>query len=652
MVRLTSDGQASTLTPHGFSARTLVYDYGGGAATSLGSTVYFSNYDAEAKDADQRIYRQAHDEIPVPITPPVALRYADPAAIPNSVWLIYVVEDSTAAGLTPSAEPTLSIAAIDREGRRSMRTLVAGADYYAAPRVSPDGRQLAWISWNKPHMPWDNSELWLAELDADCRLCPGSARRITAAGDRPLHEGESVFDPQWSPDGRFLYFVSDRSGYWRICRIPASGGAVEEVCGDPPSRAEFGRPQWHLGLSTYAFDADANIVCAYTQGGIWRLGHLDVQSGHLRVIPVQAPDGRVVTEIASVRVWQGRIVCVAGGPRQPACILSVDPATGQSHTLAISAPLQHADALSTPHSIQFPTFGGEPCQVQAFYYPPHNPTQKAAPNDKPPLVIRTHGGPTAAASTSIDLEIHYFTSRGFGVVDVNYRGSTGFGRAYRLSLYGQWGVFDRNDCVAAAEYLAAHPPGPAQSLLSPKVPGSEAPVPIDLRRVVARGVSAGGYLTLVQATYTRLLRAGASYSGISDIVRLYAQTHKFEKYYIVELMGVWPVDPDAPPERRNFVQTYAMRSPSHVAGLIQTPMIFFQGKGDKIVPPDQTQGIVRALQQRGVPVAQFLFADEQHGLRIAKNIVTALDAELYFYGQMLGFVPAGNLPHVPIDNWD
>ena len=629
------------ITPHGFNALTLIYSYGGGALTVSKGIVYFSNYSTLVGANDQRIFRQQPGYEPVPITATVKKCYGEGIIYQGSEGdrLVCVAEDFTLGG-----ESLLSLISIDTQGKKQTLTLVSDDEpspddyYYSSPCLSPNQKYLAWIRWNKPHMPWDNSELWLAELDDNGLLIPNSKCRLTCDSNVPLQQGESIFQPQWSPDGQSLYFVSDRNdGWWSLYRYVLASQQIELVSSQAPKTAELGTPQWVLGLSTYTFLSEKQIVCTYTKDGIWALATINLENFDFKTLNINLEEQfGEVTKIEYVQTLQGKVVFVAGGPRLPHTILSLDPITGAVEMLS-TPNMPNPDIqqnLSGYESITFQT-ANEGEMVHAFYYPPYNHDyERPDPEEElPPLLIKMHGGPTGAASTTLNLAIHYFTSRGFGVVDINYRGSTGFGRAYRLSLYKQWGIYDRDDCINVAKSLAKENR-------------------IDIERVVARGTSAGGYLALVLATCTNLLKAGASTAGISDLLLLYAGTHKFEKYYIDQLVGAEPPEElmsKEPAERS--VKTYQLRSPYYVSDMLNSPMIFFQGADDPVVPPNQTEVIVEKLQKQGIPVACMIFPHEQHGLRIAKNIIQALEAEFYFYSQMLNFTPADKLESIHICNW-
>jgi dipeptidyl aminopeptidase/acylaminoacyl peptidase len=584
VVRAGADGDATDVTPAPFNARTRVHEYGGGAWTMHDGTLYFSNF------ADGRLYRQAPDAAPQALTPaPPARgrdwRFADGVIDRHRNRWIGVREDHTVEG-----EAVNSVVAVDlNDGNAPGRELVHGHDFFASPRLAPDGRRLLWLAWDHPNMPWNGTLLYLAELGADGAL---GAPQAIAGGP-----AESIFQPEWSPDGASIGFVSDRSGWWNLYRFELATRTTRALA---PMAAEFGVPQWLLGASTYAFAGPDRIVCVYSQGGLARLALLDFARGSLT--PFDVPH----TEFGSVRAERDRAVFRVGTPDQPASIVMLDLASGRCTVLKkatdlIDRPdLGIAGHLTRVESVEFPTTGG----LTAFglFYPPHNPDYAPPANEKPPLLVKCHGGPTSAASSTLNLGIQYWTSRGIAVLDVNYGGSTGFGRAYRDRLHLNWGIVDVDDCVNGAKFLAEQ--------------GR-----VDGKRCVISGGSAGGYTTLAALAFRDFFQGGASYYGISDIAALARDTHKFESRYLDWLIGRYPQD-----EAR-----YRERSPLYHADRLSKPVIFFQGDEDAVVSPNQAEAMVAALRGKGNAVGYFLFAGEQHGFRKADNIKRCLDAELYFY---------------------
>jgi dipeptidyl aminopeptidase/acylaminoacyl peptidase len=590
IVRRTPDGRTADVTPAPFNARTRVHEYGGGAFIVNEGIIYFAHF------ADQRLYCQAPDAIPQPFTPAAALRYADGVVDYRRSRLICVREDHT----TPEREAINTLVSLDLKSGGNGQILVSGNDFYSSPRLSPDGSRLAWLTWNHPHMPWDGTELWVSEIRADGSL--GRAGRVAGGG------AESIFQPQWSPDG-VLYFISDRTGWWNLYRWRE--GDAEPVY---ETAADFGRAQWVFGMSTYAFAAAGRIICSYTEQGTWSLASLDPATHKLE--PIETP----YTEIWDVRATSGHVVFGAGSPSEPASIVRLDLATRQLEVLRRSSTIAiDTGYLSIPRAIEFPTEHG--LTAHAFFYAPHNRDYSAPPGERPPLLVKSHGGPTSATSTALNLGIQYWTSRGIAVLDVNYGGSTGYGRAYRQRLNGQWGVVDVDDCVNGARYLVGRG----------EVGGG---------RLAITGGSAGGYTTLCALTFRDLFKAGASYYGICNLEALARDTHKFESRYEHSLVGPYP-------EQRDL---YRRRSPIHFTDRLSCPLILFQGLEDRVVPPNQAELMVAALRAKGLPVAYVPFAGEQHGFRRAENIKRALDGELYFYARVFGFVLADPVEPVPIEN--
>ena len=586
VVRRDAQGHIADVTPEPFNVRTTAHEYGGGAFTVAAGTLYFANY------TDQRLYAQAPGEVPRPLTPEANARYADAIVDATRSRLICVREDHSIAG----QEALATLVAIPLADGKP-QVLVQGSDFYSSPRLSPDGSRLAWLSWNHPNMPWDESELWVGELAADGGI--RSVQRI-AGGD-----GESVFQPAWSPDG-VLHFVADRTGWWNLYRW--RNGQREPLCA---MEAEFGLPQWVFGMSTYCFVSSTEILCTYARAGIWQIGLLDTATLQLRAIDTP------YTMITNPLIASGKALCKAGAPCLPSAIVSLDLTTGESAIVRRSDATEIDPAyISEPQAVEFPTEYGR--TAHAFFYPPHNPDFKAPAGERPPLLVISHGGPTGAATATLNLSIQYWTSRGIAVLDVNYGGSTGYGRAYRERLKNQWGIVDVDDCVNGARYLVAQ--GKA-----------------DGDRLAIRGGSAGGYTTLCALTFRDTFKAGASYYGVSDAEILAIETHKFESRYLDGLIGPYP-------ERRDL---YIERSPIHFIDRLSCALILFQGLEDRIVPPNQAEMMYAAVKNKGLPVAYIPFAGEQHGFRRAENIKRALEAELTFYSRIFGFVPAD--PSEPVD---
>jgi dipeptidyl aminopeptidase/acylaminoacyl peptidase len=492
-----------------------------------------------------------------------------------------------------------TLVAIDIDSGEQI-VLAQGCDFYASPRLSPDGRQLAWISWNHPAMPWDGTELWLADVGADGR--PENPRRI-AGGTT-----EAVIQPAWSPDGR-LYFVSDRTGWWNLYRCDG-----EKVTAVYPLQAEFGRPHWLFGVAMYGFASAGEIICTYIQNGTSYLARVDLAQQTLTRLPIAH------TDIQDMQVGAGFIVIVAGSPTTPLEVVRIDLNTLACRVLASGiARLPEAGYLSIPESISYPSTGGR--TAHAFFYWPSNRDCVGPPGEQPPLIVNVHGGPTSMATSTLKLGIQYWTSRGFAVLDVNYGGSSGFGRDYRDALKLEWGVVDVDDCVHGARYLVE------RGL-------------VNRERLIIRGGSAGGFTTLCALAFHEVFKAGASYYGVSDLKALDDDSHKFESQYNASLTGPYP----------ECEQTYLQRSPVHHAAKLGHPVIFFQGLDDKVVPPSQSEIMVEALRARGIPVAYIAFEGEGHGFRKAENIERSLEAELYFYGRVFGLALAEAIEPVAIAN--
>ena len=556
-----------------FNVRTRVHEYGGGAFAVDEGAVIFSNF------ADQRLYRQDFGQQPRPITPlpasgPAdALRYADGVFDGRRGRMICVREDHTGGG-----EAVNALVGVDLAGSEAPKILVSGNDFFSTPRLSPDGGRLAWLAWNHPNMPWVSTELWLGLILPDGAI--GAAHRVAGGPD------ESIVQPEWSPDGE-LFFVSDRSGWWNLYR--EKDGLIEPMA---PMYAEFARPQWVFGMSAYAFESAERLICSFVKDGVWKLAQLDLRSRRFDPIPTE------FTAVSQLHAGRGYAVFFGGTPSEALALVHLNLNDGTSRIIR--------RFVSPPEPISFPTEGGE--TAHAIYYPPFSPDFAAPAGERAPVLVLSHGGPTSSASSTLSLETQYWTSRGIGVLDVNYRGSTGYGRSYRMKLERRWGVADVADCVAGTRYLVANRNA-------------------DPDRLIIAGGSAGGYTTLCALTAEgeKIFSAGASYYGVSDLKALARDTHKFESRYLDWLIGSYPQE-----ER-----LYADRSPINHADQLSVPVIFFQGADDKVVPPNQTELMVAELKERGIPFAYFLFDGEQHGFRKAETIKRALDAELYFFASLV-----------------
>ncbi|MDB6082972.1 MAG: peptidase prolyl oligopeptidase active site domain protein [Gammaproteobacteria bacterium] len=586
-----ADEVGSRVSPQGANVRTRVHEYGGAPYVVVGESVYYSQF------SDQRVYVLESGAAAKPLTP-AGYRYADCTAAPavgrSGNALICVREDHTDPARVRNA-----LVRVPLPAGGAGDVLYDGSDFVAYPRPSPDGRRLAFISWNHPHMPWDATSLVVAKLTEHGLEAP-----VTVAGGA----SESVLEPQWDSDGT-LYFISDRSGFWNMYALRA--GRVHAVW---PRAAECAGPLWQFGQANYALLGDGRAVLRFGERGLDRLAVVDLKRGTGHVLDLPYVEYGELT-----RVDAGHVAAVAHSAEAPPAIVRIDVANGSARTLHGTGPaLLAPSAVSVATPIDFPSAHGR--IAHAFYYPPVNPGFRAPPNSLPPLLTFVHGGPTAQASPAYALQIQFWTSRGFAVVDVNYGGSSGYGRAYRQTLNGNWGVVDVEDVIAAARYLA--------------LTGRSDPA-----RTAISGGSAGGYTVLVALSSSDVFRAGADYYGISDMTALVRDTHKFESRYLDSLIGPLP----------QAKSTYDSRSPlNHLDGF-KVPLIVFQGADDPVVPPNQSAMIVDALRARGVPLAYLVYPGESHGFRKPENIVHSLQSELSFYGQVFGFAPADALPPLTIE---
>jgi dipeptidyl aminopeptidase/acylaminoacyl peptidase len=551
--------------------------------------VFFSNFE------DQRIYQQRPKGVVQPVTPEGDYRYADAIFDRMRNRLICVREDHTCK----IREAVNTLVSIPLDGCGQISILASGADFYSSPRLSSDGSCLAWLAWNHPNMPWDGSELWAAQMEGAGRL--GKAKHIAGASDE-----ESIFQPEWSPEGT-LYFVSDRNGWWNLYRW--HGGQVEPVT---QMEAEFGLPQWIFSQSTYAFESADRIICTYSSNSVSHLASIDTVTCTLKEFEIP------YTAISFLRAHAGCVAFIAASPTEFPAVVQLDLGTGGLKVLRWATEITlDPGYLSIAEAIEFPV--AEEAISHAFFYPPKNKDFTGPADERPPLLVISHGGPTAATDNTLELKIQYWTSRGIAVLDVNYRGSTHYGREYRRQLKGRWGIVDVDDCVNGALYLVQR--------------GD-----VDPERLAIRGSSAGGFTTLAALTFRNVFKAGASYYGVSDLEALVKETHKFESRYLDQLIGPYQAD------------RYAARSPIRSVDKLSCPVIFFQGLEDKIVPPEQARQMVEALRGKRLPVAYIPFEDEQHSFRRAENIKRALSAELYFYSRVFGFSLADEIEPIVIEN--
>ncbi|MCP3856669.1 MAG: S9 family peptidase [Actinomycetia bacterium] len=607
IMRRSAEGDLTEVTPGAFNCRTRVHEYGGGGWWVDGGALFCVDF------ADQRLRRIDPDGTiqllsPAPIGP-AGLRFADGRVTPDGRWYVCVIERHDGPG-----EPSNEVGMVATDGSLEIRTLSSGADFYAAPRISPDGRSLAWIQWNHPLMPWDATELWVAEL-ADDEV--SGAHKVLGNGQ------EALVQPEWSPDG-VLHVITDRDEWWNVVRAPGPGAPAAQF--DPvvvtSHQAEVGVPHWVFGQSRYGFGPAGEVVHAVGSA----------TGDQLRIATAGGVDdtdlASAASTISSLRVVGNRAVFVQGSHQVEPEVCAVDIESSEVETLRPARDLGlDARFLTAPEQITFAT-GPDPSApdaplAHALLYRPAHPSILGPDDELPPLVVLIHGGPTSAARNQLQLGVRFWTSRGFVVADVDYRGSTGYGRSYRQQLNEAWGIADVEDAVAVTRFLG--------------VEGI-----VDPARLAIRGGSAGGFTVLAAHTFHDVFTAGASHYGVADLTALAEDTHKFESRYLDSMIGAWPDTRDR----------YEARSPiNHTDGL-SAPLILFQGLEDEIVPPNQAEMMVAALDAKGVPHAYVPFDGEQHGFRRAENIRAALEGELYFYGRVFGFDPADELAPVPITHLD
>jgi len=590
-------GEATDVVPSEFNVRTRVHEYGGGAWFRHGRVAFCSSFD------DSRLYRiEEPGAEPRPITPepsePHALRYADGRVFAGGHLIVCVRE------LHGEGEPVNELVVLPADGSSEPKVIATGRDFYAAPRPSPDGSSLAWLAWDHPHMPFEGTDLCVADLASDGSLSNG--RRVAGS------EQESIFQPEWSSDG-LLYFVSDRTG-WSNLYVERDG----EVHALTSEEAELGYPQWVFDLSRYAFLADGRIACIFTRAAIDSLELFDPESGNLELLDLPY----TTYSSPSLQSHGTRLVFPASTPIDAAAVIELDLDSGDRKILRRSTEVKLDERyISVAQPVDFP--GADGLNSHGFYYAPANSDFSGPDDELPPLVVFVHGGPTAHVSPSLDLQVQLFTSRGIAVVDLNYGGSTGYGREYQDRLRGRWGEIDVEDSAAAARYLGDR--------------GD-----IDLARVQITGGSAGGYTTLMALAVRDEFASGVSYYGVADLVTFHEDTHKFESHYDEYLVGPWP----------DAIDLYRDRSPVVHADSISDPLLLLQGLDDKVVPPSQAEVIVDALKRRGIPYAYIAFAGEGHGFRKAENIKRASEAHLSFLAQVSGFAPADEIEPIEIEKPD
>jgi len=585
------------ILPIPFNARTRVHEYGGAAYIAHKGVIWFS------EDTDGRIYRLEPGNLPVPLTAKGPFRYADFAVDTRHGRLICVREDHSDHG---DGEERNELVSIDLEAGTTT-VLSSAADFVSSPRISPSGDEIAWLAWNHPNLPWDDVALHRATIDADGLFV--RVRSEASSADQARTQ------PLWSPRGE-LYYLSDSDNWWNLYHWPSDSTNGRKLT---HLEGEIGVPAWLLGYRHFEFMDENRVLIAYTQEGVWRVAEVALKTGEL--IESSQP-WALVSSVT--RMGNQLYVQAADQAGQGGFYLWRD--AGLEHVMTIGQP-RDIGAVSVAEHLVVPVQPSVSAQAgevtHAFYYPPANETHSPLPGESPPVIVSFHGGPTAQNFSTFSLKRQFWTQRGFALLDVNYRGSTGYGREYRQRLYGNWGLVDVEDAVAVLHYATE------KKLVDPK-------------RAAIMGASAGGFTTIAALAFSDAFRAGTNLYGISDLTTFVCDTHKFESRYTQHLVGHWPEDR----------QTYLDRSPVYAVDQINAPLLTLQGAEDKIVPPSQSHAIIHALQKKGLQCAYIEFDGEQHGFRQKKTVIRAIEAELSFYAQVFGFDLADRIEHIELENYE
>jgi dipeptidyl aminopeptidase/acylaminoacyl peptidase len=580
LVKLDDNNEAVQLTPSEISVRTRVHEYGGRPYLVDGSDIYYSQF------TDQKVYKVSTDSEAQALTTD-GLRFMHCVMNHSHNQLICVREDHR--GLGEAVNTLVAIDLSDNENESAGEILFEGTDFVSSPQISPDGKSLAFITWSHPNMPWDDTQLRVITFSEN-----GS---IESQVEVPQEGNVSIANPQYSADNT-LYFTADFANWATLYRLNEDG-QVELVLDQD------------IEIGSYGFENETSAAITYSKDGLRYLARVDLSTGAMTNI------GEAFSNAGSIAVADNGVYFIAS---TPSSLNSIYLLNGDSYSEVYkpSGPQISAEYLSIPQAFTFPTGASE--EAYGFYYPPVNENFQGPEDSLPPLIVKVHGGPVGATSSTLDPRIQFWTSRGFALFDVNHRGSTGYGREFRKKLYPAWGIVDIEDAANGVNWLAE------QGL-------------IDADKVAIRGGSAGGYTTLAAMAFQDVFKAGASYYGISDLEVLNQDTHKYESRYLDQLIGVYP-------ERRDV---YLQRSPINSVNNIQAPLLLLQGLEDKVVPPNQSELIFEALKANCIPTAYIAFEGEGHGFRQPANNIKALNSELDFYGQIFGFTPAGNIEPVTLE---